>query len=116
MDNDKSASSERRSLLLQNWMTVGGSIVAIGSFFSFVFLFLLDIFSRVSNPYLGILTYLVAPCFLVLGIGLLIAGILWHRLQVRRAGGRPAMLKIDLAHPRDRRMMIRAAIAVMVFL
>ena len=50
----------RRSTVFRNWLSLTGLVVVIGSLFSFFFLLLLDALAHFSNPYVGILTYLVA--------------------------------------------------------
>ena len=93
---------------LRNWLSLAGAITAIGSLFAFVFLVAIDTFAREGNPYLGILTYLVAPTFLILGLALILAGWWWQRRRAGRrpvAGGAPG-LAIDLRRPRDRRYLL----------
>lgn len=93
--------------LIRNWISLAGLVIATGSFFAFLLLFALDIFAEHSNPYMGILAYMVAPGFLFLGIFLVVAGA-WMRLrQERRAAhaAAPVALKIDLSRPRDRKIL-----------
>lgn len=52
-----------RLSLLRNWLSLAGLIVAVGSLFSFLFVFVQDSVAHFTNPYIGILTYLVAPGF-----------------------------------------------------
>jgi len=92
----------------RNWCSVAGAIVATGSLFAFLFLFTLDMTgSGRSNPYLGILSYVVAPFFLAIGLALVVLG--WWRqrkeLARLRGLGEPAPLAIDLSRRRDRRIM-----------
>ena len=54
----------RRSSVFRNWLSLTGLVVVIGSLFSFFFLLVLDALAQFANPYVGILTYLVAPGFL----------------------------------------------------
>ena len=61
-----------RLSLLRNWLSLAGLIVAVGSLFSFLFVFVQDSVTHFTNPYIGILTYLVAPGFLFLGLSLAI--------------------------------------------
>jgi nitrate/TMAO reductase-like tetraheme cytochrome c subunit len=57
-----------------------------------------------SNPYIGILTYLVAPGFLIIGLVMAALGaILRHRQIVKYSGPFPP-LRIDLSRARDRRL------------
>jgi len=90
--------------LLRNWVSLAGVVVAIGSLFSFLLLFILDSAAHLSNPYLGILTYLVAPGFLLAGLFLTFAGAAWYRHRLKAAAALPA-LQIDLSRPRDRRTL-----------
>src|SRR5512141_2755267 len=86
---------------VRNWISMTGVVVAAGSLFAFLLLFLLDSCRHTSNPYVGILTYLVAPAFLFLGLGLMVAGALVQRRQSGRAGLHFA-IRFDLSRPRDR--------------
>ncbi len=82
-----------------------GLVVALGSLFAFILLFILDSFARFTNPYVGVLTYLVAPAFLLLGLLLVLVGVLiQRRRRVRALPALPA-LTIDLSRPRDRRIL-----------
>ena len=54
--------------MFRNWLSLTGLVVVVGSLFSFFLLLLLDALAHFSNPYVGILTYLVAPAFLVIGL------------------------------------------------
>jgi nitrate/TMAO reductase-like tetraheme cytochrome c subunit len=85
-------------------MSLTGLVVMVGSCFSFLLLLLLDAMAHFANPYVGILTYLVAPCFLVIGIFLGLLGALLRRRQIIKTAGPFAPLRIDLTRPRDRRI------------
>jgi len=72
-----------------NWVTLAGAIVAGGALFSFLLLFAINMFGGAEkNPYLGILSYLVAPAFLVAGLVLVLGGA-WH--QYRNRNLRPGL-------------------------
>jgi nitrate/TMAO reductase-like tetraheme cytochrome c subunit len=93
--------------LHRNWFSLAGMVIAGASFFAFLLLFALDFFSKKGNPYMGILAYLVAPGFTFLGVSLMALG---HWLQLRherrtQAGAAHAKLTIDLARPRDRKLL-----------
>src|SRR3989442_9174182 len=105
MTTDPPAPAPQRSFLLRNWVTLFGGVIALGSLFSFLLLLLLDVLAHSANPYIGILTYLVAPSFLALGTFLAVLGILLGRLKLRRAGSAALPLRIDLTRPRDRRLI-----------
>jgi nitrate/TMAO reductase-like tetraheme cytochrome c subunit len=86
-------------------MSLTGLVVVVGSVFSFFLLLLLDALAPFANPYVGILTYLVAPAFLVFGLLLALFGaFLRHRQIVKTTGPLPP-IRIDLTKPRDRRLL-----------
>ena len=93
-----------RVSMIRNWLSLAGIIIAVGSLFSFLLLFILDSVAHFANPYIGILTYLVAPGFLIAGLFLAILGVLWQRHRAKAAGRLPR-LQIDLSRPRDRRIL-----------
>jgi nitrate/TMAO reductase-like tetraheme cytochrome c subunit len=80
-------------------------VIIIGSGFSFAFLLLLDALAHFSNPYVGILTYLVAPGFFVIGMALAMIGALFRRRQMIKHAGPFAPIRIDLTKPRDRKLL-----------
>jgi nitrate/TMAO reductase-like tetraheme cytochrome c subunit len=91
--------------VFRNWLSLTGLVVVVGSLFSFFLLLLLDALAHFANPYVGILTFLVAPAFLVMGLVLALLGaLLRHRQIIKTSGPLPA-LRIDLSRPRDRRML-----------
>ena len=104
--------------LLDNWISLGGIILAASSFFAVACLIALDFFRGFENPYMGILTYIVAPAFLIAGLSAIAFGALWerHRRRKREPGAIPAFPRIDLNVPRQRRAFIAAAVATVVFL
>ncbi len=108
--------SPRRSSVFRNWLSLAGLVIVVGSVFSFFLLLLLDALAPFANPYVGILTYLVAPSFAVLGFLLALLGaFLRHRQIVKTTGPLPP-LRIDLTRPRDRRLLGFFLAASVVFL
>jgi hypothetical protein len=102
----------------ENWISLSGAVVAAGSFFAFVFLFAIQVFTGDRNQYLGILTFVVAPVFLISGLLAILAGWLIHRRRLARTDpGTPrALLTIDLSRPRDRRNFVVFLGGAFVFL
>ncbi|MFT3868734.1 MAG: NapC/NirT family cytochrome c [Nibricoccus sp.] len=102
----------------RNWISLSGAVCAIGSFFAFLLLFAFDTFAGDhSNPYVGILSYVVAPGFLLLGLALLFFGAWLSRRQQRRdPEAPPPQLAIDLENPRDRKRLLWFALGTMTFL
>ncbi|HEV8494911.1 MAG TPA: hypothetical protein VGR76_21710, partial [Candidatus Angelobacter sp.] len=92
--------------LYRNWISLIGLVIVTASLFAFLLLFLLDSFAHFANPYVGILTYLVAPVFMFFGLALGALGLLLRRRQIVKAnGGAVPAMQIDLSRPRDRRIM-----------
>jgi hypothetical protein len=90
-----------------NWISVIGGILAIGSLFSFALLVAMDLIKGEKNPYLGILTYVVAPVFLIAGLALVFGGAwLQRRYALRHAADRPDRWQLNLQDPRQRRHLI----------
>ena len=97
----------KRTRHLRNWLTYAGAVVALGSFFAFLLLFAIDLFSRTSNPYLGILAYVIAPGFLFLGLGMAALGA-WFRHRSEKKSGVAnghGFLSIDFSRTEDRKKL-----------
>ena len=97
--NTEPSASPRRSSVFRNWLSLTGLVIVVGSVFSFILLFLLDAMAHLANPYIGILTYLVAPGFFVLGMFLVLLGALLRRRQIIKHAGPFPPLRIDLTRP-----------------
>jgi nitrate/TMAO reductase-like tetraheme cytochrome c subunit len=93
-----------------------GLVVVVGSIFSFFLLLLLDTLAHYSNPYVGILTYLVAPGFTVIGLALALLGALLRHRQVIKTSGPLPPIRIDLTRPRDRRLLGFFVLGSVIFL
>jgi len=102
----------------KNWLSLAGAITALGSLFAFVFLVAIDTFTHQRNPYVGILTYIVAPAFLILGLLFIFGGWWWQRRQALRhpETGGAFSLSIDLSRPRDRHYLFAFGSGAIVFL
>lgn len=105
-----------RPSLLKNWISLTGATIAAGSLFSAMLLFVLDLLAKSSNPYLGILTYFVAPAFLFLGIFVMVAGALVQRRKLGRVGAWAPRMVVDLSQPRDRRILGLFIVGSVLFL
>jgi nitrate/TMAO reductase-like tetraheme cytochrome c subunit len=101
-----------------NWISLAGGVVAGGSFFAFILLFAIDQFHfGEKNPYIGLLSYVVAPAFLFLGLALVLAGAWQQRRVLARNPDAPApRLAIDLSRPRDRWILLWFGLGTAVFL
>jgi hypothetical protein len=103
--------SPRRSLF-RNWLSLIGVVIATGSVFAVLFLFATELFMPRSNPYMGILVYILAPVFFFLGIALMILGLWIQRRQKAGAG----TLVVNLARLRDRRLLVFFIGGALIFL
>ncbi len=114
----KKDSQKPKSHHFRNWLSYAGAVVALGSFFSFLLLFAIDLFARVSNPYLGISAYVIAPAFLFLGLAMIGLGVWWQRRRAKRAGvlDAPGLLAVDLSQPADRKKLRWFVVGSVIFL
>lgn len=116
MSNEPDPQRGWRLAIFRNWVSMSGFVIILGSLFAFLLLFTIDTIARVSNPYIGVLTYFVAPAFTFLGVILVALGaLIWRR---RAADSTPLhpVLTIDLTRPRDRKMLGYFLAASVVFL
>jgi NapC/NirT cytochrome c family, N-terminal region len=112
--------TQRRSFRrhFQNWLSWAGMVLAAAALFAFVLLFAIDLFAPAKNPYIGILAYVIAPLFLLLGLALILLGAILHKRAERRAGHleKHRVLHIDLSRKRDRRILAVFALGAVGFL
>ncbi len=84
---------------LYNWVSLVGAVFVVGSIFAFLLLFAIESFLPRSNPYVGLLVYVVAPVCFFAGVFLIVVGV-WAQ-RSRRISER---LQIDLSRPHDRKL------------
>jgi len=104
---------------LRNWAGLTGLVIALGSFFAFLLLFAIDLFAHYSNPYLGILAYVIAPGFLFLGLGIMGLGAWIQRRHARKTNGEKprSRLTVDFSNLADRkRLLIFSGVSVVFLL
>lgn len=94
--------------LLRNYVSFVGVAIAIAAIASGTLLFLMEITSTGENPYLGILTYIVFPTFLMFGLLLVALGMLLERRRRRKHAPEEILAypKVDLNDPRARRAFL----------
>jgi nitrate/TMAO reductase-like tetraheme cytochrome c subunit len=100
----------------RNWLSLIGLIISIGGFFAFVLLFLIDIFAHDGNPYMGLLAYVVAPGFMVLGMAIAFVGAWLHRKHLNAAPEKAPAITIDLNRRRDRQVLVGVILGAGFFL
>lgn len=89
--------------IFYNLRTLIGATIASISFGLVVFLTVLDLFAGEQKPYIGILTFIILPIFILIGIVFVFYGI-WREHE-REKQGLPYKLKLprfDLNDPRQR--------------
>src|SRR5574338_161046 len=100
-----------------NPITLTGAAIASLSFGLIVFLFVLDIFSSKENTYLGILTYIIIPSFLIIGLLLIAYGIFCEkRREVKGIVCGSYLPVIDLNDPKKRAMFVTFALGTILLL
>jgi hypothetical protein len=94
--------------LFRNPVSVAGAVLATIGAVVFLTVFVADLFGYHSNPYIGIVFFLVLPAIFVFGLMLVPVGI-WIERRRRGAGRAPSELRwpsVDLNIPRQRRIAI----------
>ena len=86
-----------------NPVSMVGGAIAIVSLGTILFLFFVDLVSDQTAIYVGIITYIILPSILILGLLLIPIGVFLERRRERKYGKRgPYLPRIDLNDPRHR--------------
>jgi len=104
--------------LAYNWISGVGLATALVTAFLMTFLYVIGIFARETNPYLGIFLYMVMPPILVFGLLLIPLGMLRRWLKVRKTGEEyyPAWPYIDLNRKTHRNAAMIFVFGTILFL
>jgi len=103
--------AEFRSLL-QNWISVAGGVITSFAALLFTAVFLFDLFGFHTNPYIGIVFFLIVPGIFLIGLLIVPIG-LWRERRRRRAGHAPSGVhwpRIDLNDRHTRRVASAVAL------
>jgi nitrate/TMAO reductase-like tetraheme cytochrome c subunit len=86
-----------------NLRTLIGAAIASVSFGLVLFLTVLDLFEGEQKPYVGILTFIILPVFILFGLALVFVGI-WreHRFEKQGLPHEHKLPRIDLNDPKQR--------------
>src|ERR1043166_3685919 len=89
--------------LIRNYVSFIGTVIAFTSLACILLLFLIDFTQEAENPYFGIVTYIILPGFLILGVAIVVAGMILERRRRRRSPTSEisAYPKIDLNDSRQ---------------
>jgi len=103
--------------LFRNYVSFVGAAIAIAAIASGILLFLMEITSAGDNPYLGILTYIVFPTFLMFGLLLGVIGMVLERRRRRKSAPEEVLAypRLDLNEPHARRAFLIFLIATFFF-
>jgi nitrate/TMAO reductase-like tetraheme cytochrome c subunit len=98
--------SKKTPTLFRNYISFIGGLIAAASLTSIVLLILIDLVKTAENPYRDLVTFILLPGFLILGIIIMLVGVILER---RRRRLRPdsdiaTFPKVDLNDPRQRRI------------
>src|SRR3989338_1944095 len=70
--------------LFYNAVTYAGVMIALLTATVEVFLFALDFLDKGRNLYLGLVTYLILPAFILFGLFLIPVGVYWKKSRIKR--------------------------------
>ena len=103
--------------LSRNLISEAGIGIFVVALANLGFLIYLDATRENSNPYMGILTWIVAPAILIFGMALFAGGIFIERRKRRRLAPDeiPHYLRIDLNERRTRIILISTALGGILF-
>ena len=116
--SDEAPATAKAPTLFRNYISFAGALIVAASLASIILLVLIELTKAADNPYLGIVTYIFLPGFLILGLIVIAGGMLLERRRRRR---RPdseiaAYPKIDLNDPRQRRIALSLVGVSFVFI
>ncbi len=116
--SDEAQASVKAPRLFRNYFSFAGMLIVTASLSSIVLLFLIELTKAADNPYLGIVTYIILPSFLIMGLVIVAAGMLFERRRRRRSpdSGIAAYPKIDLNDPRQRRIALSLVAVSFIFI
>src|ERR1041385_3822660 len=106
--SESKPSRKKSPSLFRNYISFAGALIVVAAVVSILLLFLIELTEASNNPYLGIVTYIVLPAFLVFGLLVVLIGMLFERRRRRRSpdSAIPPYPKLDLNEPRQRHLAI----------
>src|ERR1044072_5590161 len=104
--------------LFRNYISFAGAMIVIAAVVSILLLFLIDLSHTADNPYLGIVTYVILPAFLIFGLLVVVTGMWLERRRRRRSPTSEIAPypKVDLNDPRQRRIAIVILTSSFIFI
>jgi len=109
--------TEKSPTLFRNYISFAGALIVTAAVVSILLLFLIELTQRGDNPYLGIVTYIILPAFLALGLLVIVIGMLLERRRRRRSPTSEIAPypKIDFNEPRQRRLALTLTALSFIF-
>jgi hypothetical protein len=116
--SDEVKPSTKAPTLFRNYISFAGAVIVAASLASILLLFLIELFKAADNPYLGIVTYVILPAFLIFGLVVTVGGMLLERRRRRRWPDSeiPEYPRVDLNDPRQRRIAFTLVGASFLFI
>ncbi len=100
-----------------NPITNAGAGLAALSFGLIFFLTILDTLSPQSKPYMGILTFIILPGFLLIGVSFILFGIIRERGRLKKGIIRKnRIILINLNDPKQRKFLISISVGMVLLL
>jgi hypothetical protein len=100
-----------------NLLSLAGAFVAVLSFGLIIFLFVLELLSEESKPYMGIIAFIILPAFLIAGLILIAVGVIReHRREKQGISTELRFPRIDLNDDKQRRAFSYFAIITLLFI
>ena len=102
-------------LLPRNTLSLAGVSLAVTGGLLFIIMFIADLLGLQTNPYMGIVFFLLLPAVFVLGLLLIPIGV-WRERARRRAGktAESHWPQLDLNDPHQRKMTLAIAVLTLV--
>jgi nitrate/TMAO reductase-like tetraheme cytochrome c subunit len=100
-----------------NPLTIFGVGLAALSFGIIVFLSILEYLSDETHPYMGIITFIILPVFLLFGVVLVVVGIVREKERTKRGLGRVQRFPIlNMNDPKQQRLVFIFSVGSILFL
>ncbi len=103
---------------VRNWVSLTGAVIVLITFFMIAFLFVVTLFQTGQAAYLGLVTYILLPSVMIIGLLLIPIGMLLEIRREHREGtiAEPGWPRIDLNIPHYRHAFFIFSVGTAFFL
>jgi nitrate/TMAO reductase-like tetraheme cytochrome c subunit len=102
---------------IYNPITLSGAGISTLSFGLIIFLTILELLSPETKPYMGILTLIILPGILLIGVFLILFGIIRERNRIKKGLlRRSKLLIINFNDPKQRRMIFAFSVGTLLLM